>query len=194
MVGMDLLETLVARVERELGSLIGKAEGVSEYDARRPLVPSGTNLLGLVQHTSAVTLGYVTEIFGRDPGWDMPYFADGAAEGADMWVAADVPREHVIALGRHTLEQVRLTGTELRIDSRGRVPWWPPERADVTLGVMLVHVLAEVSRHAGHADILREQVDGALGQRPDDPNLPGYDATGWSVFTATIQEAADQHR
>lgn len=48
---------LVSRLQRELTSLIGKVAGASEYDLRRPLVVSGSNVLGIVQHTSAVVLG-----------------------------------------------------------------------------------------------------------------------------------------
>ena len=50
----------------------------------------------------------------------------------------------------------------LTLDSPGRVPWWwPPERQQVTLQQIMVHVTVEIARHAGHADIVRELIDGA---------------------------------
>src|SRR5690242_14398742 len=58
----------------------------------------------------------------------------------------------------------RATISMLPIDAPGHVPWWP--RPDVKLFNIMVHILSETSRHAGHADILREQLDGAIGTDP----------------------------
>ncbi len=189
---MDVKSRLVRRVQRELESMVSKAEGISEYDARRPLVPSGSNILGILQHTSAVVLGYMTECFGQDAGWELPFFAPGAEDGADMWVAVDVPREHVLGLGRHTVRRVGDIGELLNLDSPGRVPWWKPENADVTFGELLVHVLAETSRHAGHVDILRELVDGSIGAFPGDPNVPALQDDDWVSHRARIEAIARQ--
>jgi len=68
--------------------------------------------------------------------------------------------------------------------------WWPPERRDTTVGYVLVHMLAETAHHAGHADIVREAIDGRGGS--------DHDAVGdeehWTAFVARIQAAADAHR
>jgi hypothetical protein len=75
------------RTRRE--GLLGKLDGVSEYDARRPLTPTGTNLLGLVKHVASVELGYFGEVFGRPSELELPWLADDAEPDADMWAAPD---------------------------------------------------------------------------------------------------------
>lgn len=68
-------------------------DGLDEYQVRRPMTPTGTNLLGLVKHVASVQLCYFTGSFGRVPGWDQPWFADGAEPDADLWVPANESRQ-----------------------------------------------------------------------------------------------------
>jgi hypothetical protein len=82
----------------------------------------------------------------------------------------------------------------LDLDAPGQVPWWPPERRDVTLHRVLVHVIAETHRHAGHADIVRELVDGAAGLLPGVSNLGADGAEARTAHHARVQAAADAHR
>ena len=65
-----------------------KLEGLSEYDSRRPMTPTGTNLLGLVKHVASVELGYFGETFGRPFDEPLPWSV-GAEANADMWATAD---------------------------------------------------------------------------------------------------------
>ena len=51
----------------------------------------------------------------------------------------------------------------LPLDAVGHVPWWPADRNEVTLHRIMAHMIAETHRHAGHADIVRELIDGAAG-------------------------------
>lgn len=185
----SVLDHLVYRVDLELASLIAKCEGLSEFDVRRPLTPTGTNLLGLLKHTSSVTLGYVTECFGRPVGWDLPWFGPNVEPDADLWVPATESRAGVVELAEHTRSALAESAAALSADSPGRVPWWG-DRGAVTFGQILVHVLAEVSRHAGQADILREGVDGAVGMRPGDANVTGRDEPGWAAHVARIEAEA----
>ena len=74
------------------------------------------------------------------------------------------------------------------------MPWWPPERRDVTLQLILIHVIAETNRHAGHADIVRELIDGAAGLRADNSNLPDRDAAWWETYRARVERAARGRR
>jgi hypothetical protein len=69
------------------------------------------------------------------------------------------------------------------------VPWWtfPPS---VPLFNILVHVISETNRHAGHADILREQLDGAAKIATDNPNLPKHDAAWWENHRGRVERAA----
>ncbi|MBZ2196539.1 mycothiol transferase [Occultella gossypii] len=117
----DLKEILAHYLDVENHALLSKLEGLGEYDLRRPLTPSGTNLLDL--------------------------------------------------------------------DAPGAVPPWG-EHGQVTLGRILVHVATEVARHAGHADIVREQIDGAAGLRAGARNLPDRNQQWWTDYTARVEVAA----
>ena len=79
-------------------ALLWKLEGVSEYDVRRPLVPTGTNLLGLVKHVASVEAGYLGAVFGRPFPDPMPWIEDSAEDNADMWATAEQSREWVVDL------------------------------------------------------------------------------------------------
>ena len=70
------------------------------------------------------------------------------------------------------------------------MPWWPPEVSTVTLHRVLVHLIAETDRHAGHADIVRELIDGGRGLRADNSNLPEDDDTWWGEYYAKVDAAA----
>ena len=78
--------------------------------------------------------------------------------------------------------------SHLGIDAPGHVPWWP--RPDVKLFNIMVHVLTETNRHAGHADILRERLDGAVGFDAESTTRHGRDAAFWENHRAQIEQAA----
>lgn len=174
-------------------SLLWKLDGVSEYDQRRPVVPTGTNLLGLVKHVASVALGYFGDTFGRPHGEALPWFGDDAEPNADMWAGEHEPRDDVLGLWARAWAHADETITSLSLDDVGRVPWWSAERAEVTLHTVLVHMLAEVHRHAGHADVVRELLDGSAGYRPDVDNLWVPDS-GWETHRQRVQAAAERFR
>jgi uncharacterized damage-inducible protein DinB len=178
------------RAARE--ALVWKLDGLSEYDVRRPLTQTGTNLLGLVKHIASAEAWYLGDTFGRPFPQPLPWFDDGAEPNADMWATAEESREDVLDLYHRVWEHSDGTITALDLDASGQVPWWPEERREVTLHQVLVHVVAETNRHGGHADIVRELVDGAVGLRPDNDNLPPVDETWWAGYRARLQELADQ--
>lgn len=151
-------------------ALLWKLDGLSEYDIRRPLTRTATNLLGLVKHSAAMEILYFGVVFGRPFEQELPYVGDGAETNADMWATADETREEVVALYRRAIAHADTTIAALALDEVGRVPWWGD--AAVTLHHVVVHVIAETQRHAGHADIVRELIDGAAGLLPRNDNLP----------------------
>lgn len=188
---MDEKETLHRYLRTARAGLLGKLDGVSEYDARRPMTRTGTNLLGLVKHVASVQLGYLGEVFGRPSERDdLPWFRDDAEPDADLWVPDDESRQSVVDLHQLSAAHSDATIDALDLDARGEVPWWPPERRSVTLHRILVHVLGETARHAGHADILRELIDGAAGAAPGDANLTGRTDAEWADHRARIEAAA----
>src|SRR5262245_5898166 len=140
-------------------ALLWKLEGLSEYDIRRPMVPTGTNLLGLVKHVASVEIGYFGETFGRPSDEPLPWFTEDAEPNADMWATADESRDDILGLYRRAWAHSDATIDALELDSIGHVAWWPDDRNEVTLHRVLVHMIAETNRHAGHADLVRELID-----------------------------------
>jgi uncharacterized damage-inducible protein DinB len=171
-------------------AVLWKLDGLSEYDARRPLTPTGTNLLGLVKHLASVELAYFGETFGRPSREPLPWFDEGAEPNADMWATADESRDFIVSLYRRAWAHADATIESLPLDAVGSVPWWPEDRREVTLHRILVHVIAETDRHAGHADIIRELIDGAVGLRVDNDNMAPGDAEWWESYRRRLDEVA----
>ena len=169
-------------------AMLWKLDGLSEYDIRRPLTSTGTNLLGLVKHLSASEARYFGEIFDRPFPEPLPRWDDAAGNAANFWATPDETRAEVIDGYRRAWAHADATIEALAIDAPGHVPWWP--RPDVTLFNIMVHLLTETNRHAGHADILREQLDGATGEAAGYSNRPGRDAAFWASRCAEIERAA----
>lgn len=179
----DLLRYL--QVVRE--AVLWKLEGLSEYDLRRPMTPTGTNLLGLVKHLASVESGYFGETFDRrfpDP----PAWSDDD-ESSDLWATAEESPEFIIGFYRRVWSHADDTISALPLDAVGHVPWWPAERNEVTLHRTLIHVIAETNRHAGHADIVRETIDGVAGLRAEVTNLWEPNG-GWAAYRERLEEIA----
>ena len=140
-------------------ALVWKLDGLSEYDIRRPLTVTGTNLLGLVKHLATWEARYFGEIFNRP--FPEPLSRWQGSDGSDLWVTADESREQILDFYRRAWRHADITIKELALDAPGHVPWWP--RPEVKLFTIMVHVLNDTTRHTGHADILREQLDGQTG-------------------------------
>ncbi|MFH7594611.1 DinB family protein [Streptomyces racemochromogenes] len=177
---------LHGRLRRDREALLWKLDGLSEYDARRPLTATGTNLLGLVKHVATVEARYFGEVFDRPSPEPLPRWQD--SDGSDQWAAGDETRDQIIAFYRRTWEHSDATITALSLDSPGHVPWWPQPHADTNLFAVMVHVLGESIRHAGHADILREGLDGRTGLRPE--HEQPIDEAARAAHRAKIERAA----
>lgn len=184
----DLLRYL--QVARE--ALLWKLDGLSEYDVRRPLTPTGTNLLGLVKHVASVEVGYFGDAFERPFDESLPWYADDAEPNADMWAAADESREQIVGLYHRAWKHSDATIATMTLDTIGHVPWWPEERSEVTLHQVLVHVISETHRHAGHADIVRELVDGAVGLRQGTDGMASGDQVWWENHRLRLERVAEE--
>jgi uncharacterized damage-inducible protein DinB len=172
--------------------LIWKLDGLSERDARLPRTPTGNNLLGIVKHCLNVEAGYFGPTFGRDfPDAGELVSMDAYDEDpqADWYATEDESKDGLIDLYRRVAAFADETIAQLPLDAPGRVPWWHPERQAVTLQRIIVHVIYDLSRHAGHADILREQLDETVGLQQGNTNVPdGYD---WPAYVAKLTRLAD---
>jgi hypothetical protein len=184
----DPKANLIASLERLQSDVLGKLADLSEYDLRRPLTPTGTNLLGVVKHLGSVQAGYFGDVFGRPFPRTFPWFGPDAEVNDDMWAQPEEPSAEIIDLYRDSWAHARETFAVLDLDSTGEVPWWPEERRVVNLHQILVHMLVESARHAGHMDIVRETIDGRAGRFEGDPSFP--DEVDWPAYRRKVEEAA----
>jgi hypothetical protein len=168
-------------------ALVWKLDGLGEYDIRRPLTSTGTNLLGLVKHCAVSSSRYFGEVFARPFPEPLPRWDDEAASDAEFWAAEHESRDEIVSLYRRVWEHSDATIRALPIDAPGYVPWW---HEDVMLFNIMVHVLSDITRHAGHADILREQLDGVVGMFRESAARHGHDSAFWEARRATIEQAA----
>lgn len=183
----DLLRSLQAARD----ALLWKLDGLSEYDVRRPLTPTGTNLLGLVKHVTGVELGYFGDTFERPFFEESPlWFTADAEPNADMWADTDESREQIVGLYRQAWKHSDTTIETFALDAIGRVAWWPEDRREVTLHQVLVRVIADTHRHAGHADILRESIDGAAGMWEGNDAMPSGDRSWWDSHRSRLERVA----
>jgi hypothetical protein len=109
-----------------------------------------------------------------------------------MWATQDESRADIIDFYEFSAQHSDATIEALALDSLGEVPWWTPERRQVTLHQILVHMCVETARHAGHADILRELIDGATGNGPRDPNVPNRMSDEWASYRSQLEAVARQ--
>jgi uncharacterized damage-inducible protein DinB len=187
----DAKADLHSYLKKAREAMLWKLDGLSEYDVRRPLTPTGTNLLGLVKHLAYVELGYFGDTFGRPAGIESPW-SDGDPT-ADMWASAGESREQITGLYCKAWAHADETIDALSLDAVGRVPWWGDgPGAEVNLHRILVHMLAETNRHAGQADIVRELIDGGAGIYPDDSNLPEFGPQQWQDYRDKLESLAQQ--
>ncbi|MEV6671872.1 DinB family protein [Streptomyces sp. NPDC051162] len=184
---------LLRYLQEARDALTWKLDGLSEYDIRRPLTSTGTNLLGLVKHVAGVELGYFGDTFGRPffdeepPPW---WYTEESEPNSDMWATADESREQIVGLYRQAWEHSDGTIATLTLDAIGHVPWWPEERREVTLHHILVRVISDTQRHAGHADIVRELIDGSAGHSQGKDSMPPEDQAWWESHRNRLERVA----
>jgi Protein of unknown function (DUF664) len=168
-------------------ALVWKLDGLSEYDVRRPLTSTGTNLLGLVKHNAIWDSRYFGDVFDRPYPEPLPRWDDEAASGTDHWATEHETRAEIVVLYQRVWSHSDATINALDLDARGYVPWWQEE---VPLFNVMVHCLSDTTRHVGHADILREGLDGTVGVDPNSPKRHGRDDAFWKARRAEIERAA----
>ena len=154
-----------ARVADERGSLTSqlafhretllmKVDGLDDEALRRPMTPSGLSLLGLVRHLTVTEHGWFLSIFRGEPD---PY--DVGDDAAEFRVGPEESTDEVLALYRRTCEQADAVIAAGDLDDVVTTPWG----AEVNLRAILVHMVQETARHNGHADLMREAIDGTTG-------------------------------
>jgi hypothetical protein len=182
----DLKAELHSKLRASRATLLAKLDDLSEYDRRRPMTPTGTNLLGLVKHLAGLEYMYLGESFGHPAPETLSWVEDGSIwQGADMWAKPDESSEYIVGLYRRACSHADGVIAALGLDAPGSVPHWPKDRRETTLGVLLIRMVAETAQHAGHADIVRELIDGKGG-----PDQDEIDEATWQAYIAQVQAAA----
>ena len=191
----ELKTHLHDHLRAQRAALLLKLDGLSEREARMPRTPTGTNLLGLYKHAGACELGYFGETFGRPSDLLLPWDAEGVSEedNTDMFAIETETMAQVIEWTQACFAHADATIEALPLDAPGTVAWWPQDRQSVTLGQIMAHMALDEARHAGHADILREQIDGSIGLRSEGNNLPEWDDARWSEYVDRLTRIADDH-
>lgn len=170
-------------------TLIWKVDGVSERDQRLPRTPTGMNLLGIVKHALNTEVLYFGPTFGRE--WPTPeeLVPQGVTDPQADWYATEQESSGgLVDLYRRVQAFADETIDALPLDAIGNVSHWGG--ADVTLHEIMVHTIVDLQRHAGHADIVREQIDGSAGLLREGSNLP--DDTDWPVYVAKLTALAER--
>ena len=154
-------ESLQVALNRHRDAILWKLEGVSDEDLRRPMVPSGTSLLGLVKHLAAVEYGWFCDTFGREAE-PLPF--DDDDPDADLRVEPEETTDDVLAFYERARAAADRAIAETGLEETGT----SESGNTVTMRWVLIHMVEETARHAGHADIVRELIDGTTGDhRPD---------------------------
>ena len=132
-------------------------------------------------------------MFARPSTLPFPWDAPGAdpSDNLDMFATESESMADVLAFAEACFAHADATIAALDLDAPGQVPWWPADRRRVTLGQILAHVALDEARHAGHADILREQLDGVVGWRGPGSNLPEWEADRWARYRDRLTRIAD---
>lgn len=180
--------TLHRYLQKHRAALLAKLDGLAERQARWPVTPTGTNVLGLVKHVAGVQVGYFGEVFGR-PLPDQPAWLE-SEDGEDMYASLDETMADIVAFHHRSAAHADATIEALDLTATGTVPWWPEGHREVTLHRILVHMAYETARHAGHADIVREMLDGLAGD--GDGNLADKSPDEWVRWREQLVDIAER--
>jgi uncharacterized damage-inducible protein DinB len=173
-------EILLHSMERHRAAVLWKLQGLDDEQLRRQLVPSGTSLLGLVKHLGACEYGWFCETFGVETE-PLPF--DDEDEDADLRLEPGEKTEDVLAFYDRACAAANAVIEAMDLDATG-TSW---SGTAVSMRWVLVHMIEETARHAGHVDILRELLDGMTG---DHNRAPAEDAASEAVPSESSAEAA----
>ena len=160
----DERESLTTWLDYHRATLLWKLEGLDDEQLRQPMVPSGLTLLGLVKHLTAVEHSWFVVAFAGtgEPG----LFESEDDRDLDFHVQEDETTEAIVHGYLRACERSReVVAAAPSLDETFRFvdPGWPRDGRPGDLRWILVHMIEETARHNGHADIIRELIDGATG-------------------------------
>lgn len=172
--------------------VLWKCESLSEELARRPMTPTGTHLLGVVHHLAVTEYGYFGQCLGRVPNDEhVLNLLQSDDPQIDFQPPADYSAQDVLDLYRKSIAFSEQAIEDLELDSPAVIPWWSAHRQS-TLEHLIVHMIAETSRHAGQLDIVRELLDGQVGLRAQATNIPDFSTAQWQEQHARLQRLSER--
>jgi uncharacterized damage-inducible protein DinB len=149
---------LSAFLDRYRETMLWKLDGLSTEQASARIVPSETTLLGVVKHLAYVERGWFQMNFAGEPP-NYPWPEDEPDEDIDFRISATDTIEGIAALYEQEIARSREIVAAASLEDVSKSKERPR-----SLRWIMVHMIEETARHAGHADILRELTDGAIGQ------------------------------
>jgi hypothetical protein len=177
-----LLRTHLALAQKHL---LWKLDGLSDEELRRPMTKTSTNLIGIVKHLTGVTAQYLISTFGRERevfDWERgeePEFW----YGGDMWATPEESSADLLSAYRRACDAALESIDALDFDAIGT----HHTGLKVSLRWMILNVLSDTLRHLGHADVIRENIDGAIGGDPVLPStVAGDDDEYWAKFRLRV--------
>lgn len=152
------LELLTTFLEFQRNALVRKCAGLTDEQLRTRSIPSsGVSLIGLVRHLATVERWYFQSVIaGESPGSIFDHESDEAFRDVDTAMG-----DETFAIWRAEIAQSRRVTDAFPLDASSAIP---TGGLVVTLRWVLVHMIDEYARHLGHADIVREAIDGAVGE------------------------------
>lgn len=148
-------ESLHAALERHRDAIMWKIDGLDDEQLRRRVLPSGLSPIGLLKHLGAVEYGWFCATFGR-PHEPLPFDDD---PDADLTVADDESCADIVAFYERARTAANDAVDDIDLDATGTA-WFGDE---VSMRWVMIHMLEELARHAGHMDVMRELIDGRTG-------------------------------
>ena len=152
-------ETLEGSLDRYRAVVERKVDGLVPNDAKRAMTPTGMSVLGILKHLGWVERGWFRETFAGEDVEAIDAEGDNTPEFA---IDDDDTVESVIGFYRAEVRESRRVckdAPSLDVLSAKETPY----RGQVTLRWIMVHMLEETARHAGHLDLMRESIDGQVG-------------------------------
>lgn len=185
-------QRLRAYLNEARSTVLWKCEALSEELARRPMTPTGTHMLGIVHHLAVTEYGYFGECLGLLPNDDhVLELLQSEDSQIDFLPPADYSVQDVLELYRKSVAFAEAALDNLELASPAVIPWWSVHRHS-TVEHLIVHMIAETSRHAGQLDIVRELLDGQVGLREQALNLPSYSSAQWQEQYSHLQQLSQE--
>jgi hypothetical protein len=195
MTGSDPKDDSHGYLQHAREAVPSKLDGLTEYGVRRRLVPTGTNLLGLVKHLATMEWGDLGTAFGQPFEESLPWELDEDAEpNADIRATAEESHGYIVGFVAPVAAQSDTLIDGLALDTVGQVPWWPAEHRQITVHRILAHAITEAHRHAGHANIVRELIDGSAGLQAGGKGQPAGDTSWWQRHHERLEQQAREAR